>query len=146
MYLFEASENFTCAPGIGLFEMVTDRLNYSNAMIACEDNGGHLANIVSDPRTSFLTTLVSSVLVNQTVGQRKAFVGLFFENEFITITGKLTLLKHPVSTFIALCLNSRDGTRTLKPLELYKCTRKNFQTSKQNFILIFYLPTVLTAN
>lgn len=85
--LIAASENYTCAPGIGMFEMVMDRLNYSNAMVACEDVGGHLANVVSDLRTSFLASLVSSALANQTASARRAFVGLFFENEFVTITG-----------------------------------------------------------
>ncbi|XP_025198214.1 uncharacterized protein LOC112597892 [Melanaphis sacchari] len=82
------SENYTCAPGLGVFELVTNHLNYSNAMIACEDAGGHLANVVSDSRTSFLAALVSSDLKNKTLNNRKAFVGLFFENEFVTITGE----------------------------------------------------------
>ncbi|XP_025417877.1 uncharacterized protein LOC112688741 [Sipha flava] len=89
------TENYTCAPGIGMFEMIIDRLNYSNAMVACEDAGGHLANVVSDPRTSFLASLVSSALANQTASARRAFVGLFFENEFVTITGEpLTCLPY----------------------------------------------------
>ncbi|XP_060856888.1 uncharacterized protein LOC132934581 isoform X1 [Metopolophium dirhodum] len=82
------SENYTCAPGLGVFEMVMNPLNYSNAMVACEDVGGHLANVVSDSRTSFLATLVSSDLKNNTPTNRKAFVGLFFENGFVTITGE----------------------------------------------------------
>lgn len=73
---------------MGVFELVADPLNYSNAMIACEDAGGHLANVVSDSRTSFLASLVSTLSFNQTVSVHKAFVGLFFENEFVTITGK----------------------------------------------------------
>lgn len=72
-----------------MFEIITQSLNYSNAMIACEDNGGHLANVVSDMRTSFLANLVSSTLTNQTTTLRKAFVGLFYENDFVTITGKI---------------------------------------------------------
>jgi len=56
-------------------------------MIACENVGGHLANVVSDSRTSFLAALVSSDLQNKTLNNRKAFVGLFFENDFVTITG-----------------------------------------------------------
>jgi len=56
-------------------------------MIACEDVGGHLANVVSDPRTSFLASLVSSDLKNNTPSNRKAFIGLFIENGFVTITG-----------------------------------------------------------
>lgn len=87
MFLLIASDNYTCAPGLGVFEMVTNHLNYSNAMMACEDIGGHLANVVTDYRTSFLAALVSSELRNKTVTNRKAYVGLFFENEFVTITG-----------------------------------------------------------
>jgi len=71
--------------------MVMNPLNYSNAMVACEDVGGHLANVVSDSRTSFLATLVSSDLKNNTPTNRKAFVGLFFENGFVTITGIIYL-------------------------------------------------------
>lgn len=70
-----------------MFEMVTDRLNYSNAMIACEEAGGHLANIASDSRTSFLSSMISSALINKTVTLRKAFVGLFYENDFVAVTG-----------------------------------------------------------
>ncbi|XP_060844821.1 uncharacterized protein LOC132924486 [Rhopalosiphum padi] len=82
------SENYTCAPGLGVFELVTNHLNFSNAMVACEDVGGHLANVVSDSRTSFLSALVSSDLKNKTINNRKAFIGLFFENDFVTITGE----------------------------------------------------------
>lgn len=76
-----------------MFEMVaTDVSNYSNAMIACEHAGGHLANVLSDSRTSFLATLVSTINVNRTAAaanRNKAFVGLFYENDdFVSVTGE----------------------------------------------------------
>lgn len=85
-----AGQNYTCAPGIGVFEMVADPMNYSNAMVACEDAGGHLAHVGSDSRTSFLAGLVQSEPTNNRIAAkvRKAFVGLFFENDFVTITGE----------------------------------------------------------
>lgn len=66
-----------------------DPMNYSNAMVACEEAGGHLAHVGSDSRTSFLAGLVQSwPTTNRTEAKvRRAFVGLFFEDDFVTITG-----------------------------------------------------------
>lgn len=63
-------------------------MNYSNAMEACEEAGGQLANIVSDTRTSLLAALISSALTNYTIRHRRAFVGLFYDEQFVTITGE----------------------------------------------------------
>ncbi|VVC28814.1 Hypothetical protein CINCED_3A023927 [Cinara cedri] len=57
-------------------------------MVACEDAGGHLANVGSDSRTSFLASLVSSALANHTASYRKAFVGLFSDGGFVAVTGE----------------------------------------------------------
>ncbi|XP_050438696.1 pulmonary surfactant-associated protein D-like isoform X2 [Adelges cooleyi] len=83
------NENYTCVPGIGIFDVVSDRMNFSNAMEACEEVGGHLANIVSETRTSMLSALVSSTLTNFTIRNRRAYVGLFFDEDFVTIMGEL---------------------------------------------------------
>ncbi|XP_050530649.1 uncharacterized protein LOC126899644 isoform X1 [Daktulosphaira vitifoliae] len=82
------NENYTCIPGLGVFDIITNRMNYSDAIEACIDAGGHLANIVSDTRTSLLASLVSSALTNYTTKHQRAFVGLFFDEHFVTITGE----------------------------------------------------------
>lgn len=54
-----APQNATCFPTVGLFiYYYEERMNYTKATSTCTDHRGHLAQILSDERTNFLSYLI----------------------------------------------------------------------------------------
>lgn len=91
---FEASENSTCIPSVGMFVVFIDRANYSAAYNACSSIGGNLAHIASEMRNIELSRLLR-LSTNSSSKVRSAFVGL---NE--TARGKFfTSSNEPLSCF-----------------------------------------------
>lgn len=63
-----APANATCSPSVGLFLYSYDRgHNYSEAESACTKHGGLLADVLSEARTNYLSTLVQQFSSNTTI-------------------------------------------------------------------------------
>lgn len=82
-----AVENSTCVVGVGIFNLHEQRANYTEAIEICREEGGELANVLTETRTNGLSSIVSTMKT-----ERKAYVGMDDieqEGKFMTITGKL---------------------------------------------------------
>lgn len=65
IFVVSAPQNTTCFPSTGLFMYYYDEwMNYTNAANTCADQKGHLALILSDVRTNFLSNLVQQQAVD----------------------------------------------------------------------------------
>lgn len=82
-------ENSSCIPSIGIFKLYDTKENYTRSILKCQENGGDLANILSEERTNFLSKLIKLSL---RLWYKAAYVGLDDikeEGKFETSSGTL---------------------------------------------------------
>nr|CAH7752834.1 unnamed protein product [Callosobruchus chinensis] len=62
---WNATENSTCIESTGLFNILVDRLNYTESALGCQDINAELADIVTETRTKHLSQYIESTLNGQ---------------------------------------------------------------------------------
>ncbi|RZB66654.1 uncharacterized protein BDFB_004386 [Asbolus verrucosus] len=67
-----ATQNATCVKSVGLFDVVQEKRNYTEAINFCQNLGADLADVMSEVRTNALSTLLKS----QRGWYKAAYVGL----------------------------------------------------------------------
>jgi hypothetical protein len=83
-----ASINHTCVPKIGMFLLHPERLNFSQALNSCRTSHSELAHVVSEVRTTALSSLVKQM--GESLDPKRAYVGLEdreVEGRFTTTIG-----------------------------------------------------------
>lgn len=58
-FYFTANVNVSCLPGIGIFTFHFDKKNYTQAQTTCKEDGGRLAAVLSELRTTHLANTLS---------------------------------------------------------------------------------------
>ncbi|XP_075213656.1 uncharacterized protein LOC142319867 [Lycorma delicatula] len=84
------SINVSCIPGIGIFTFHFEKMNYTQAEIACLEDGGLLASTITEQKTRQLATLMMSF--DEYKKNMQAYIGLNdIENEgtFISSSGEV---------------------------------------------------------
>nr|CAI5839083.1 unnamed protein product [Callosobruchus analis] len=82
-----ATKNSTCIESTGVFNILADRLNYSDSALGCQAINAELADIVTETRTKHLSQYIESTLDGW---YKVAYVGLDDidqEGTFITAQG-----------------------------------------------------------
>ncbi|PSN48577.1 hypothetical protein C0J52_14668 [Blattella germanica] len=68
------SNNYTCIPKVGLFQINQEQLNFREALTNCRKKDSELAHVVSEIRTSSLATLIKQFGKHGIV--KKAYISL----------------------------------------------------------------------
>ncbi|XP_021914249.1 uncharacterized protein LOC110827162 isoform X2 [Zootermopsis nevadensis] len=83
------SIDHTCIPKLGVFQLHPERLNFAQALNSCRTNNSELAHVISELRTTALSSLVMQLGGNR--GPKRAYVGLEdrkVEGRFTTTMGE----------------------------------------------------------
>lgn len=80
-------ENATCIKSIGLFDVLSEKENYTMSILKCQSNGADLAHVLTEHRTNYL-----SELLNKSISDwyKAAYIGLDdmqIEGKFLTPAG-----------------------------------------------------------
>ncbi|KAI5705203.1 hypothetical protein M8J75_012966 [Diaphorina citri] len=66
--------NVSCVPKVGMFKLHTEKMNFTAAQDVCEEEGGYLANVLTEQKTNALSALIASVYSGR--GKHMVYVGL----------------------------------------------------------------------
>uniref|UniRef100_A0A8D8QDW3 Collectin-11 n=2 Tax=Cacopsylla melanoneura TaxID=428564 RepID=A0A8D8QDW3_9HEMI len=66
--------NVTCVPKVGMFKLHKEKMNFTAAQEICIEEGGYLANVLSEQKTNALSSLIASMYSGR--GKHLVYVGL----------------------------------------------------------------------